>query len=159
MALRAGYSEDDLAEVPPESVAAFSGVTCMPCLAAVPPGARVLDLGCGGGLDSILLGRRAGSTVSLDFSDAMLALAERSALAAGLVNADFRLGEAEAMPLGDAEIDVAVVNGIFNLTPDRARVFDELARVIRPGGVLYAAELTLKGPPPPGQPSQADWFA
>lgn len=123
-------------------------------------GARVLDLGCGAGLDSLLLSRQAASVLAVDFSPDMLARARRAVSAAGAGNVEVRQGDAEAIPADDASIDVAVVNGIFNLNPKRTEIFRELARVVRPGGHTYVAELVLVEPLPPDVGgSDADWFA
>src|SRR5947208_3280116 len=74
--------------------------------------------------------------------------------------AQARLCEAERLPVSDGSIDVALVNGIFNLNPARAEIFRELARVVRPGGAVFAAELILHEPlPPTTRFSEADWFA
>ena len=79
---------------------------------------------------------------------------------AGLANATFCRADAEALPIKRASIDVALVNGIFNLNPARAAIFAELARVVREGGSVYAAELILRGPlPPEVRASEEDWFA
>ncbi len=157
-----GYPSELLAELPSDSVDAFAGVSNVALFASIPPGATVLDLGCGAGLDSLIAARRAGRTgrvVGIDFSEAMLARARQAATTCGLDLA-FCRGDAESLPLESGSIDVALVNGIFNLNPARAAIFAELARVVRRGGAVYAAELILSEPlPRMGQPSDAEWFA
>jgi ubiquinone/menaquinone biosynthesis C-methylase UbiE len=141
-------------------VEAFAGVSCLPCLADVPPGSAVLDLGCGAGLDALLVAAAAATVLGVDFSDEMLSRARSSAEVMGVGNVRFELGDAEAIPAGTGTVDVALVNGIFNLNPAREEIFSELARVTRPGGRLYAAELVLKGPRPGAAESvDTDWFA
>jgi arsenite methyltransferase len=155
-----GYPESWLSEVPPGTLEAFAGISCLPCFAEVSPESRVLDLGCGAGLDSLLLARQARSVVGLDFSCRMLEQARAAAEVASVTNAEFLQGDAEVMPLETASVDVAIVNGIFNLNPAREAIFRDLARVVRPGGTVYAAELILSGPSSDvsGAP-EADWFA
>jgi arsenite methyltransferase len=149
-----------LSLVPSASVDSFAGVSCLPCFAEISAGARVLDLGCGAGLDALLLSARAGSVVGIDFSTAMLAIARTSAQTMGVTNVDFLEGDAESIPARAGSIDVVVVNGIFNLNPARTSIFNALARVTRRGGVVFAAELVLKGPLPPDvRVSESDWFA
>lgn len=133
VAERAGYPPQSLSSVAAASVDAFAGISCVPCFAEIPAGAKVLDLGCGAGLDSLLVAPRAGSVVGVDFSAAMLAVARKSAQSMGLVNAEFREADAEAIPPASASIDVALVNGIFNLNPNRDAIFHELSRVIGRG--------------------------
>lgn len=160
LALEAGYPKEWLEEVPAPSVDAFAGVSCVPCFAEVPEGARVLDLGCGAGLDSVLVAEKASLVIGVDFSPEMLTRAKRSAELMGLMNVDFRLGDAESIPVEAGSVDVALVNGIFNLNPAREDIFRELARVSRPGGLVFAAELVLKGPlPSEVKLSDADWFS
>ena len=104
-------------------------------------GARVLDVGCGAGLDCAIAARRAGShgrVAGLDFSMAMLARARCAH--PGII---FCCAAAEQIPLPDSSVDLALANGIFNLNPQRTLIFHELARVLRPAGVLVAAELVL----------------
>ena len=154
-----GYLPEWLDSVPAEAVDAFAGVSCLPCFAEVDESTTVLDLGCGAGLDSLLLAGNVRSVLGVDFSQEMLARARRAAATAGVSNVDFRLGDAEAVPAPDASIDVAVVNGIFNLNPHRERIFEDLARVLRPGGRAYAAELILQRPMPPATVTDpGDWF-
>jgi ubiquinone/menaquinone biosynthesis C-methylase UbiE len=145
--------------VPETAVEAFAGLSCLPCLADPPPAARVLDLGCGAGLDSLLIAPRVASVLGVDFSAEMVARARAAAAAAGARNVEFREGDAEAIPAAPASVDAALVNGLFNLNPARQAIFGELARVVRPGGAVYAAELVLAGPAPAaGERSDADWF-
>ncbi|HXV44816.1 MAG TPA: methyltransferase domain-containing protein [Anaerolineae bacterium] len=158
-----GYSPDMLAGLPAAAVDAFAGVSNVAVFAEFPPGATVLDLGCGAGLDSLLAARRvgpAGQVIGIDFSEAMLQRARQAAVEAGISNVEFRQADAENLDLDDASIDVALVNGIFNLNPARDCIFRELARVMRPGGAVFAAELILREPlPPEAQASETNWFA
>jgi SAM-dependent methyltransferase len=155
-----GYPAAWLDSVPTSAVDAFAGVSCLPCFTEVPPRATVLDLGCGAGLDTLLLARRAETVIGVDFSEAMLARARAAAEQMGAVNVVLRRGDARALPVEPASIDVALVNGLFNLNPDRDRIFKELARVVRPGGAVYAAELVLNGPLPPEEAGHGtSWFA
>lgn len=158
-----GYPPYLLASLPSVAVEAFSGVSNLPGFAEIPPGSNVLDLGCGAGLDSLIAARKAGPqgrVIGVDFSDAMLARARRGLRETTIACVLFCRAEAERIPLTDASIDVALINGLFNLNPYRQQIFQELARVVRPGGMVYAAELILREPlPPEVQQSESNWFA
>jgi arsenite methyltransferase len=162
LAERLGYPADVLDTLPPVSVEAFAGVSNLAVSAAIPAEARVLDLGCGAGLDTLIVARRVGATgrvVGIDFSEAMLLRAREAAAVYG-VNVTFCQGDAERLPLEAASIDVAFVNGIFNLNPARAEIFRELARVVRASGHVYVAELVLQeAVSKPDHFTEAEWFA
>lgn len=157
-----GYAPELLADLPARSVEAFSGVTNLTAAAEIRRGENVLDLGCGAGLDALIAARMTGDrgrVVGLDFSTPMLLRSRAAAIESGSANVLFCRGDAECMPLPNASVDVALVNGIFNLNPARGAIFRELARVIRPGGAAYAAELVLAQPLAGELKSAADWFA
>jgi arsenite methyltransferase len=158
-----GYPQELLASLPAASVESFTGVSNVSVFADIPTGVTVLDLGCGAGLDSLVAARRAGpvgKVIGIDFSASMLARARQAAAQSGFTNIIFCQAAAEKLPIPDGCVDVAIVNGIFNLNPARDAIFRELARVIRPGGTLYAAELILAKPlPPEVQRAEANWFA
>jgi SAM-dependent methyltransferase len=158
-----GYPPEVLQALPSVSVEAFSGVSNVSIYAELPAGSSVLDLGCGGGLDSLIAGRRIGSdgqVVGIDFSEAMLQRAYRAAVQGHVGNVHFCRAAGERLPMRTRAVDVALVNGIFNLNPSRAEIFAELARVVRPGGSVYAAELILTRPlSAEVQASEENWFA
>jgi ubiquinone/menaquinone biosynthesis C-methylase UbiE len=158
-----GYPQDLLSELPSVSVNAFAGVSNVSVFGDIPLGATVLDLGCGAGLDSLIAAQRVGATgnvIGVDFSEAMLQRARQGAAEIGLDNVEFYQAEADNLAVEDGGIDVALVNGVFNLNPERDAIFRELARVVRPDGVVYAAELILRGPlPPEVEASIINWFA
>lgn len=158
-----GYPAELLDELPLIAVEGFAGVSNVSLFADITEGATVIDLGCGAGLDSLIASRRVGNTghvLGVDFSDAMLQRAQEAAIEARAQNLSFETGDAERLPAPSESFDVALVNGIFNLNPARESIFRELARVLRPNGVLYAAELILSGPlPAEMKQTEADWFA
>lgn len=158
-----GYPKEWLESLPACSVDAFVGVSNVSIYAEIPAGSTILDLGCGAGLDTMIAARRtgpAGRVIGIDFSGSMLDRARRAAREADLVNVEFRESPAEYLLLTDGEIDVALVNGIFNLNPHREAIFSELFRVVRRGGRVYAAELILTEAAIDSSPAtEADWFA
>jgi len=158
-----GYPSEWLDQIPSASLEAFTGVSNVSCFADFPESGTVLDLGCGAGLDSFVAGLRMGTNgrvIGIDFSRAMLERARCAAVIRGTTNVLFCQADAERLPLDDGAIDVAVVNGIFNLNPAREAIFRELARCIRPGGRLYGAELILREPlPAETEVDGRNWFA
>lgn len=160
---RLGYPTELLNQLPSESTEAFTGVSNVSLFADIPVGSTILDVGCGAGLDSLIAAQRTGETgrvIGVDFSEAMLARARTAATKMKTTNVEFRQSSAEALPLEDASIDVAMVNGIFNLNPAREKIFQELARVMKAGGVVYSAEMILREPLPPEELNNNDnWFA
>ena len=158
-----GYPLDLLDDLPSVALDVFTGVSNVSVFAEIPLGATVLDLGCGGGLDSLIAAQRTGvqgNVVGVDFSDAMLTRARQAVQESGLVNVMFHQGEAAAIPVETGSIDVALANGIFNLNPDRTSIFRELARGLRPGGKVYVAELILKEAlAVVPKVSESSWFA
>jgi arsenite methyltransferase len=115
-----GYPADLLDQLPAVASDAFAGVSNVSMFAEIPSGATILDLGCGAGLDALIAARRvgpAGRVIAVDFSTAMLERARQAAAEAGASNLELREAGAEQLPIADEEIDVALVNGIFNLWP------------------------------------------
>ena len=158
-----GYPADLLGRLPPLCTEVFTGVSNVSLFAEIRQGAVVLDLGCGAGLDSSIAARKTGRTgavIGVDFSFPMLVRACACQRETGADPILFCQADAERLPLADGSIDVALVNGIFNLNPNRAAILRELGRVVRPSGAVFAAELVLRKPLPPGQQqSESDWFA
>jgi len=158
-----GYPHNLLESLPSVSVDAFSGVSNVAIFADIPEGVTVLDLGCGSALDTLIAARRTGpkgKVISIDFSDAMLARARRAVEQVSLDNVELHLADAEIIPVEDGAIDVAIINGIFNLNPARDAIFNELARVVRLGGTVFASELILSEPLIPNvHESETDWLA
>lgn len=158
-----GYPRELLDSLPTSASDAFAGVSNVSLFADIPEGSAVLDVGCGAGLDSLIAARKTGAkgrVIGIDFSPSMLDRARRSAQEAGLKNTEFRECPAEQLPLPDGQIDVAIVNGILNLNPNRDGIFAELARVVHKGGCVYGAELILIKPITNSSPPTEDaWFA
>ncbi len=158
-----GYPGKLLDSLPSVAVDAFAGVSNVAIFAEITDGVHVLDLGCGAGLDSLIAAGRVGPTgrvTSIEFSTAMIARAWQAAEIHGVANIQLVKAAAENLPMPDESVDVAIVNGIFNLNPARDAIFIELARVIRKGGSIDAAELILREPlPPETVKDPSTWFA
>ncbi|WP_046469721.1 methyltransferase domain-containing protein [Allosalinactinospora lopnorensis] len=150
---RRSYSAEELAELPAGAVAWALGVGDPIPHAGLRPGEAVLDVGSGGGIDTILAARRVGPegrVIGLDLLDEMCARAREHARAAGVEDwTEFRRGEMEAIPLADSSVDVVVSNGVINLSPRKSRALAEISRVLRPGGRLCLVDLVVDEELPP----------
>ena len=140
------YSSEQLAQLPRSAIEGALGVGNHLRHAEIDAGETLLDLGCGAGIDTILAARRTGPTgrvLALDFLVDMLERTRAAAAEAGLENVEPLEGDIEALPLPDDSVDHVISNGVINLAPRKARVLAECARVLRPGGKLTVADLTV----------------
>jgi len=146
------YAPEELASVPREAVEAALGVGHPIRWAALRPGETVIDLGCGGGIDTLLAAQAVapgGTAIGLDTLPEMLERAAANAASAGIANVEWRRGELEQIPLADASVDVAISNGVVNLSPRKGRALAEIHRVVRPGGRVSLADIVLDLDLPP----------
>ena len=140
------YDVDELSQVPRAAIERALGVANHLRFADIRQGDVILDLGCGGGIDTILAARRTGPSgrvIGLDFVPEMLERTAAAAAEAGLSNVETLDGEIESIPLHDASVDLVISNGVINLSPRKSRVLAECARVLRPGGRLCVSDLIV----------------
>lgn len=155
LARELGYTKEEL-QVLPEG--ANMGLSCgnPAALAALKLGEVVLDLGSGGGFDVFIAGRKVGAkgrAIGVDMTPEMLAKARKNISfyheQTKLENVEFRLGEIEHLPVADCAVDAIISNCVINLSPDKAQVWREMARVLKPGGRVAVSDMALLQPLPP----------
>jgi arsenite methyltransferase len=141
-----GYPEPELSRVPDATVESFAGVANHWLLGRAEPGSVVLDLGCGAGTDLLIAAQMTGPdghVIGVDMTPAMLDRARESAAAMGISNVELHQSLIESLPLEDASVDMVISNGVIDLVPDKDAVFDEIDRVLRPGGRLQVADVVI----------------
>jgi SAM-dependent methyltransferase len=147
------YTDDELAEVPAGAVGWSLSVGNPVRYAFLRKGETVLDVGSGGGIDTILAARRVepeGKAIGLDILEEMCERGRRHAVEAGVGGwTEFVRGEMEDIPLPDESIDVVISNGVLNLSARKSRALAEMFRLLRPGGRICMADLTVEGELPP----------
>jgi arsenite methyltransferase len=145
------YEDEWLAGVPETAVESFAGTGNPFSLGPLKPGDRIVDVGCGAGIDSLIAAGMVGPNgrvIGVDMTPSMLAKAGKAAAEAGLENVEFRHGSGEQLPVADGWADVVISNGVLNLMPDKAAGLQEMARALRPDGRLQIADILVQKPVP-----------
>jgi arsenite methyltransferase len=151
LAARLGYDEGAVGAMPDAAVESFAGVANPFSLRTLVAGEKVVDIGSGGGFDCFVAAGQVGPSghvVGVDMTAEMLAKSRATAAKMGLAHVEFREGIAEALPVEDGWADVVISNGVINLCADKRLVFNEIRRVLRPGGHLQFADIANGKPVP-----------
>jgi SAM-dependent methyltransferase len=151
LAQRLGYDMSVVDAMPDSAVESFAGVANPFALRPLEPGERVVDAGSGAGFDCFIAGKQVGErgrVVGIDMLDAMLERSRAAAAQMGLRQVEFREGLIEDLPVEDGWADAVISNGVINLCADKRRAFEEIWRVLRPGGRLQFADIANGKPVP-----------
>jgi arsenite methyltransferase len=141
------YAEEWLEGIPESSIESFAGTGNPFSLGEILPGERVVDVGCGAGIDSLIAAKKVGSdgqVIGVDMTPSMLEKARHAAHEAELKNVEFREGFAEALPVDEGWADVVISNGVLNLMPDKDTVLQEVCRVLKSGGRLQIGDILVQ---------------
>jgi arsenite methyltransferase len=141
------YADEWLIGIPESSIQSFAGTGNPFSLGELRPGERVVDVGCGAGIDSLIAAKKVGPegrVIGVDMTPAMLEKARQAANETGLANVEFREGYAEELPVEEGWADVVISNGVLNLMPDKAAVLEEMSRVLKPGGRLQIGDILVQ---------------
>ncbi len=141
------YLDEWLEGIPESSIESFAGTGNPFSLGELHPGERVVDIGCGAGIDSLVAAKKVtpdGWVIGVDMTPSMLEKARRAAEGAGLKSVEFREGYAEALPVEDGWADVVISNGVLNLMPDKAAALEEMSRVLKPNGRLQVGDILVQ---------------
>jgi arsenite methyltransferase len=141
------YAEEWLIGIPESSIESFAGTGNPFTLGELRPGERVVDVGCGAGIDSLIAAKKVGPggrVIGVDMTPSMLEKAREAAKEVGLENVEFREGYAEALPVEDGWADVVISNGVLNLMPDKAAALAEMSRVLKPDGRLQIGDILVQ---------------
>lgn len=145
-----GYKAEDLQTLP-EGANLGLGCGSPTTLTLIQPGHTVVDLGSGAGIDCFLASKKVGSdgrVIGVDMTDAMLEKARDYAAKHNYDNVEFRQGVIESLPVDDNSVDLVISNCVINLSPDKATVFEQIARVLKPGGKAAISDIVLLKPLP-----------
>ena len=152
LAARLGYDREAVEALPDRAVESFAGVGNPFSLRRLQSGERVVDVGSGAGFDSFIAAGQVGSSgcvVGVDMTPEMLTKSRQTADALGFARVEFRDGLAESIPVDDGWADAVISNGVINLCPDKKAVFEEIRRILKPGGWLQYADIANGRPVPP----------
>jgi arsenite methyltransferase len=141
------YLEEWLEGIPESSIESFAGTGNPFSLGELHPGERVVDVGCGAGIDTLIAAKQVGSegrVIGVDMTPSMLEKARHAAEEMELANVELRKGYAEALPIDDKWADVIISNGVLNLMPDKASALEEMARVLKPDGRLQIGDILVQ---------------
>ena len=142
-----GYQDQWLEGIPESSIESFAGTGNPFSLGEIVPGERVVDIGSGAGIDSLIAGKKVGPTgqvIGVEMTEAMLAKAEAARKESGMAQVSFKNGYAEELPVDDDWADVVISNGVFNLLPGKIAAMQEWFRVLKPGGRLQLGDILVQ---------------
>lgn len=154
-----GYKDEWLEGIAESAIESFAGTGNPFSIGEISPGERVVDIGCGAGIDSLIAAKKVGpegQVIGVDMTEAMLSKARKAGEEAGFNQLEFRQGHMEELPVPDGWADVVISNGVLNLTPDKKGTFREIARVLKRTGRIQIGDIVVQRKVPGGAKQKID---